>query len=53
MTFIAWAATVFHCMLVPECRKDRLYVCIFIQGDAPNGSTNWKAWAAVTSVWLG
>lgn len=21
MTFIAWAATVFHCMLVPECRK--------------------------------
>lgn len=33
--------------------KAVLYVCILIQGDAPNGSTNWKAWAAVTSVWLG
>ena len=53
MTFIARAATVFHCMLVSECRKGLFPVCIFIEGDAPAGSKNWKAWAAVRSVWLG
>jgi len=30
-----------------------LDVCIVIEGDTPAGSKNWKAWAVITSVWLG
>lgn len=53
MTFIAWlGGEFFIACFVQNVRMAVSDFCIFIEGDAPAGSRNWKAWAVVKSMWL-